>query len=145
MPHFSMTNSLPKFLFLFIFIISTSFPLNTMAGGIAGQSEPAPSETQSNADIYQGLANLIEDPDSRDKLVKELKALSNNPDKSAEEKSTAEKAESSDKTNDNSFAAAIAEQDLTRSGQRRAYTYISIGVLLVTIIALCYPSNVQDV
>lgn len=110
MPHFSMTNSLPKFLFLFIFIISASFPVNTMAAGIAGQSEPAPSEAQSNADIYQGLADLIEDPDSRDKLVKELKALSNNPDKSAEEKSTAEKAESSDKTNDNSFAAAIAEQ-----------------------------------
>ncbi|WP_417541559.1 mechanosensitive ion channel domain-containing protein [Methylophaga thalassica] len=109
MPNVFMTNSLTKFLFLLIFTIAVSLPATTMAN-TAAQGAQASSGSESQADVYRSLANLIEDPDSRDKLLKELKDLSENADKQGTETSSAEKTKASEKKVDDSFAAAIAEK-----------------------------------
>jgi moderate conductance mechanosensitive channel len=111
-PNVLITNSVTKFFFLFIFMLAVSLPVNAMADTTA-QEQSAASASESQVDVYRSLANIIENPDSRDKLIKELKDLSENADKPGTETSSAEKAKASEKKVDDSFAAAIAEKSQT--------------------------------
>lgn len=90
---------------LILFI--TSFSAPSYAGGVTADSV---EKSETNADVYGSLAALIEDPKARDKLVEELKSLSNNGQTNTAANTDEQNDNKISSKNSEGVAASIAEK-----------------------------------
>lgn len=112
MPNVRTYFLLPQLFFLFVFSLGLAIPTQSMAN-TAAPSATSVQQTkaeESQADVYRSLANLIENPETRDKLIQELNTLSENAGQQDGKGSSDSTKKAEDKKSEYSLAAAIAEQ-----------------------------------
>lgn len=111
MPNVRTYFLLPRLLLITVFLLGLASPTQSMANAApSSTSLQNPKSGESQADVYRSLANLIENPETRDKLIEELNNLSDNADKQNGKESSNSEKKAEDKKSEDSLAAAIAEQ-----------------------------------
>ena len=111
MPNVRTYFLLPQLLLITVFLLGLASPTQSMANAApSSTSLQNPKSGESQADVYRSLANLIENPETRDKLIEELNNLSDNADKQNGKESSNSEKKAEDKKSEDSLAAAIAEQ-----------------------------------
>ncbi|WP_286305321.1 hypothetical protein [Methylophaga marina] len=89
MPNVRTYFLLPQVLLLTVFLLGLASPTQSMANAApSSTSLQNPKSGESQADVYRSLANLIENPETRDKLIEELNNLSDNADKQNDKESS---------------------------------------------------------